>query len=222
MHSSSWLGSRIALILTAAAIVAAVPSASSAAQQRATSTPAIQSTAPVAPAAGPKAQTLTINGKEFMTGLSLAIHDPAGGTVVLRDKSILQQQSTSFQVSAVLATSGNYSLVVTNPDGGTSQAFVLTAKTGDADEPVIERVSPGDLNKRQDQQLLKIEGQRFASGLTAMIGDPIGNDVQEATVSRITPTSFDLNVKLEYAGEYSIIIKNPSGAVSKAYLVTVR
>lgn len=221
MHSRSWLGSRIALILTAAAIVATVPSAS-AMQQRATSTPAITSTAPATPAAGPKAQTLTITGKEFMAGLSLAIHDPAGGTVVLRDKSILSQQSTSFQVSAVLATSGNYSLVVTNPDGGISQAFVVTAKTGDADEPVIERVSPGDLAKRQDQQLLRIEGQRFASGLTAMIGDPIGNDVQEVSVTRVTPTSFDLNVKLEYAGEYTIVIKNPSGAVSKAFLITVR
>jgi hypothetical protein len=207
------------LILTAAAMAVA---STSAMQQRPTSTPTIMSTAPQSPAAGPKAQTLTVNGKDFMPGLSLAIHDPAGGTVVLRDKSILQQQSTSFQVSAVLATSGNYSLVVTNPDGGTSQAFVVTAKTGDADEPVIERVSPGDLAKRQDQQLLHVEGQRFASGLTAMIGDPIGNDVQEVSVARVTPTSFDLTVKLEYAGEYTITLKNPSGAVSKAFLVTVR
>ena len=219
MHSRSWLGSRIALILTIAAVAVA---STSAMQQHPTSTPTIMSTAPQSPAAGPKAQIVTINGKEFMEGLTLAIHDPAGGTVVLRDKSILARQATSFQVSAVFATSGNYSLVVTNPDGGTSQAFVVTAKTGDADEPVIERVSPGDLAKRQDQQLLRVEGQRFASGLTAMVGDPIGNDVQEVAVARVTPTSFDLTVKLEYAGEYTIIIKNPSGAVSKAFLVTVR
>src|SRR5262245_40374521 len=117
MHSRSWVVSRIALVLSIAALgvtaIGATPQS-----QRAMSTPAILTTAPQSPEATTKAQTLAINGKEFQEGLSLTIHDPAGGTVVIRDKAILARDSTSFTVSATFPTSGAYSLVVSNPDGG--------------------------------------------------------------------------------------------------------
>src|SRR5262249_23685172 len=126
------------------------------------------------------------------------------------------------QFSTTLATTGTYSFVVTNKDGGMSKAFELIVKSGPVDEPVIERVMPGDLVKRPDAQPLRIEGQRFGSGLNAIVGDPLGGDVSDVTVTKVTPTSFELNVRLEYSGEYSLIVKNPSGAVSKAFQLMVR
>lgn len=186
------------------------------------STPVITSVSPTSPLPGPKPQTLTVNGQDFQPDLSIAVTDPVGQTTIAKGPEIVARQSTSFQFSTTLATSGTYTLVITNKDGGVSKPFELVVKSGPADEPVIERVMPSDLVKRPDAQPLRVEGQRFANGLSVIVGDPMGSDVTDVSVSKVTPTSFELNVRLEHSGEYSLIVKNPSGAVSKAFQLMVR
>ena len=188
-----------------------------------TSTPEITSVTPAAPSPSPKSQTLTVNGRDFQPGLTLTVADPVGQRTVVQGNEILSRRDTSFQFAIALAMSGSYSLVVTNTDGGTSQPFALVVKaSAPADGPVIEKITPSEPPKRPDTQLVQVEGQRFAPGLRAIVNDPMGADVTDIAVSKVTPSSFELSVRLEHNGEYSLVVTNPSGAVSNLMRFIVR
>jgi hypothetical protein len=190
------------------------------------STPVISGVDPATPAPGPKTQMLTINGQEFMPGLKLSVTSPAGQTSVVQGNAITNQQATSFQAAVMLEVAGTYSLVVTNPDGGVSTPFQLAVKASPTkpqqDGPVIEKITPEDPAKRPDAQPLQIQGQRFSSGLRAIVTDPMGSEVPEVTVAKVTPNAFELMVRLEHTGEYTLVVKNPSGAVSNTARIMVR
>ena len=187
------------------------------------STPVITGVIPSDPAPAPAAQKLTINGREFQPRLEFTVTSPEGGTARFKEAQILGRTDTTFQVEVPLITRGRYSLVVTNPDGGVSPAFVLnvgsaTAPTG----PVIEKILPEQLTKQPDAQVLRVQGQRFAPGLRAVVTDPTGTDVMGPTVGNVTPTSLALTVKLETTGTYTIVVINPTGVASNVATVAVR
>jgi hypothetical protein len=189
----------------------------------AVSTPIISNVDPSAPIANPKAQVLTITGQEFMQGLTLTVANPAGNTTVLPANTIRNRTDTSFQATVTLAVEGTHSLTVTNTDGGVSPPFAIGVKSARAPQaPVINKITPAEPSKRPDAQPLLIEGQNFVSGLRAVVTDPMGADVTEATVGKVTPNSFEIVVKLEHAGEYSFVVTNPSGAVSNVRRLLVR
>lgn len=92
------------------------------------SSPVITSVVPVEPARNTRPQTLTVNGSDFQSGLSLAVKNPGGQSTIVRGKDVLQQRPTSFQVHLLIDVKGIYSLIVTNPDGGASAAFDVAVK----------------------------------------------------------------------------------------------
>jgi hypothetical protein len=187
------------------------------------STPVISGVMPATLAPAAKPQVLRITGQDFLAGLTLEVRNPSGQSVIIPTKDIRARTNTNFEVSLTLATAGNYSLVVTNTDGGVSPPFALVvAEAKKQDGPVINKVTPAEPTKRNAPQPLMVEGERFVSGLRAVVTDPMGMDVTEATVGKVTPNSFEIVVKLEHAGEYSIVVTNPSGAVSNVFRVLVR
>jgi len=179
------------------------------------STPIINNVDPATPGPAAKAQILTITGQEFMPGLTLTVSEPEGNKTVIQGKAITNQTASSFQAPVMISREGTYSLVVTNTDGGISPPFALGVKARPpAEGPVIEKITPAEPTKRQDAQPLLIEGQRFSAGLRAIVTDPMGADVTEVQVGKVTPNSFELTVRLEHSGEYVMVVTNPSGAVS--------
>ena len=98
----------------------------------------------------------------------------------------------------------------------------MSARPGRGYAPEITRVRPAEAAKRAEPQALQVEGARFASGLKALVTDPAGADVTDAVVSKVTPNSFELLVKLEQAGDYSIVVANPSGTTSNVFSIIVR
>jgi hypothetical protein len=186
------------------------------------STPIIQNVDPSAPGPNTKPQILTIAGQDFMSGLTLTVSEPAGNKTVIQGKEITNQTATSFQATVLMPQEGTYSLVVTNTDGGISPPFAVgVKKSAQAQGPAIEKITPAEPTKRQDAQPLLVEGQRFSAGLRAVVTDPMGADVTELQVGKVTPNSFELTVRLEHPGEYTMVVTNPSGAVSntKRFLV---
>jgi hypothetical protein len=165
---------------------------------------------------------MTVHGEEFQPGLRLDVTTPAGEKQVIQGDGIIARQPKSFQASVVFAAIGSYELVVTNTDGGASPPFVVEVKRRSADGPTITRVTPAEVAKRAEPQALQVEGTRFASGLKAIVTDPAGADVTDAVVSKLTQNSFELMVKLEQAGDYSLMVVNPSGTTSNVYRVLVR
>ena len=187
------------------------------------STPIINNVDPAAPAPNTKAQVLTIAGQDFMPGLTLTLSEPAGNKTVIQGKAIVNQTPTSFQATVTLLNEGTYSLVVTNTDGGISPPFALGVKKQPPPQgPSIEKITPAEPTKRQDAQPLLVEGQRFSAGLRAIVTDPMGADVTDVQVAKVTPNQFELNVRLEHSGEYTLVVTNPSGAVSNTRRFLVR
>lgn len=188
------------------------------------STPVVTHVAPATPAVSARAQVLSIHGKEFMAGLTLAVTTPEGQTDTFTGSAIQARTETSFQVSLMFATPGRYQFVVTNTDGGTSEPFALEVaarKTSPA-APVIERVTPSEPTAHPEPQLLRVDGQRFESGLRAIVTDETGAELPEVSVTKVTPRSFELRVRLDKAARYELVVNNPSGAVSNVVTITVR
>jgi hypothetical protein len=201
--------------LAASALAGTVPLVSS---------PVVTHIVPGAPAVSDRAQMVAVHGKEFMRGLTFYVTSPEGATADYSGSAIQAQTDTSFQVSLVFGTAGKYQLVVTNKDGGTSDPFVVDVQPGQprADAPVISGVAPPEPTKHPEPQLLRVAGQRFESGLRAILTDPIGTEMLEIEVGRVTPTSFDLRARLAQDGTYELVVRNASGAVSNVFQFTVR
>lgn len=205
----------------AAALATGVTGVTGAATER--STPVITAVAPLTPSPSPQAQTVTVNGRDFQPKLSLTVRTPEGGTLQYKDEAIQSQRESSFEVAVIFATPGKYSLVVTNPDGGMSDPFVVEARAEQKPPtPVIDRVLPDQITKHQEPQELTVQGQRFAAGLRVIVTDPLGTEVLDPVVREVTPTSFKLSVKLETAGPYNLVVTNPSGAVSNVATIVVK
>ena len=188
------------------------------------STPIINNVAPAAPMPSTKPQLLTIAGQDFMPRLTLTVTEPGGNSNVLQGDAIRARTDSSFQVALVLSLAGTYQLVVTNTDGGISPPFAIGVKGGApaTDVPIVDKIDPSEPTKRQDAQPLMVHGQKFSSGLRALVTDPMGSDVTELTVAKVTPNSFELTVRLEHSGEYTLVVSNPSGAASKPQRFLVR
>lgn len=188
----------------------------------AVSTPRIDSVAPPSPARSANPQTVTIVGDDFQAGLRLDVTTPSGAKLSVQGDGIQSRRATTFQIALVFNEVGRYELTVTNPDGGVSAPFVVEVKQSNPDAPVITRVTPAEVVKRPEPQALQVDGSRFASGLKALVTDPSGADVPDAVVAKLTPNSFELMVKLETAGDYALVVTNPSGTVSNVFTILVR
>jgi hypothetical protein len=151
---------------------------------------------------------------------------PDGQSLRFAGADILGRRSTSFEVNVLLDAKGNYSLVVSNTDGGVSRPFVVTVQAEAAqserrNKPTIDSISPAKVTKSNSPQTLTVRGTRFEPGLVVVITDPAGTvkTLSGNVLSDITPTSFQLAAILEVPGEYSLEVKVPSGAVSNTAVV---
>jgi hypothetical protein len=191
--------------------------------------PVISAVAPQAPARSATAQALTITGVNFSAGLSLTVVDPDGRKTNHTGAAIQARSATSFKVSVVLAARGAYTLIVTNPDGAASDPFVLK-NTTEAEPPAqarpapkIDRVLPGEVTKDPQPQTLAVTGDHFAQGLSVSLTDPIGTVfvIKGSALGTVTATSFTMSLVIEMAGEYTVMVTNPSGESSNTVMIKV-
>ncbi len=86
--------------------------------------PTITAMSPSAPVHNATAQTLTLNGTGFMSGLTVALTSSAGAAAVtIAPDSVT---ATSVVIRATLDVAGNWQAVVTNPGAFASAAFPFT------------------------------------------------------------------------------------------------
>lgn len=216
----TWLTSGLLVVL-----IAALPAWSdrpAARDSSAVSTPEISNVTPAAPGRSSKQQRLVIAGSDFLEGLTLMVTTPGGQSLRFTGADILNRRQTSFEVDALLDTAGNYSLVVTNTDGGVSKPFVVAVQaSAQTNRPTIESVTPAKVTKSNTPQILTVRGTRFEAGLVVMLTDPTGTvkTISGNAIADITPTSFQMTAILELPGEYSIEVKLPTGAMSNTSVV---
>ncbi|HYN06424.1 MAG TPA: hypothetical protein VES67_03445 [Vicinamibacterales bacterium] len=218
----TWLTTAFLIMLMGAPSAWTVPSTSGALP--AVSTPEIRSVSPASPGRSSKLQRLTVSGTDFLEGLTLIMTNPGGQTHRFAGGDILNRRTTTFEVDTLLDTAGEYSLVVTNTDGGTSRPFVLALQDSapaPATKPTIESVTPAKVTKSNTPQSFTVRGTRFEAGLVVLLTDPTGNvtTISGNQLGDITATSFRMTATLEISGEYSVEVKLPSGAVSNTSVI---
>jgi len=189
-------------------------------RQERSSQPQITSISPAGKASD-KAQVLTINGRNFVDGLALEVTSPEGQAQVLSGQDVRDLRDSSFQVAIVLAHSGNYSFVVRNKDGGASNAFPLKVPPS-ASAPSIERIEPTSVPRGTNPQRVTVVGRNFMAGLSVTLTDPTGEvAVIRDGIGTVSATSFTIDLTLTVAGEYSLLVTNPSTENSNSVTLTV-
>ena len=170
-----------------------------------------------------RAQTVTILGQGFEDHLVLTVTTPEGRSIEYRDDQIQSLRESSFLVAVDFATAGSYALVVANRDGLTSDPFVVDVRREDKPPaPAINRILPDEITAGPETQALTIEGRGFEPDIWIVVTNPIGEEVVEAVVRDVTATSFTLNIRLDLAGDYDLVVTNRSGAISNIATIIVK
>jgi hypothetical protein len=90
--------------------------------------PTITRVSPNTPTQSTVAQHIYLGGTNFVTGLTVTLTLPNGTSSTISSSAIAFGNSTVFNMQALLATAGSYSVKVTNPSGQASNVFAFTVK----------------------------------------------------------------------------------------------
>src|SRR5262249_25737220 len=129
------------------------------------SNPQITSISPATPTANGSNQTVTVDGSQFQSGLTVSVTFP-GGSSTLSGTQIQNVTASSFQMIILVGTTGSYTIRVNNPDGGTSNVFSFSVAG-----PSISSVSPNPVTGSNTAQPFTINGSGFDAGDTVTLRD---------------------------------------------------
>lgn len=183
--------------------------------------PAITSLSPstILPSQGP--QTLTVGGANFLTGLTFTLRSPEGVSTSYSSGAISNQTSTSFGVSVVINTSGNWTASVKNVDGQESSGATFTVAGAPSNSPPqILSITPGALFRNASSQSFSINGQNFRSGATVVVTNPSGSEIQ-SSISSLSETVIVVLATFNTTGTYSVMVRNTDGSTSDRFFLTV-
>ena len=163
--------------------------------------PTISSLSPASAAAGATAQTLTINGTNFVSTSTVTYNAAAHAATFVNSTQLTIQLSASDQAAA-----GTYAVVVTNPapGGGTSNSvnFAVTNPV-----PTITSLSPASAAAGATAQTLTINGSNFLSTSTVTYSAV----AHAATFVNSSQLTIQLSASDQAtAGTYAVVVTNPA------------
>jgi hypothetical protein len=213
---------RVAIIAAIVAGLAAGCGSSPAAPSGAS--PQVTSVAPPQILRADAPQTVTVSGRNFVSGLTVDLTDPMGGSRTIERSDILALQPTSFQLIATLAVAGAYSLRIKKPSGDQSDpfSFVVQSQAG-GNPPHIDSVSPSSVVHNASTQVIAVAGSNFSSAINVTVVDPSGQPLgmNNAIIGVVLPNAFQIGVVLTQIGTYTLYVTNPTGEVSNAVAIAV-
>jgi hypothetical protein len=177
-------------------------------------TPTLASLAPSSALAGSAAQTLTINGTNFVSSATVTYNGAAHTANFISSTQLTISLSASDQAAA-----RTYPVVVTNPapGGGASNSISFTVNDP---VPAITSLSPSSTPAESESQTLTIKGSSFVSSSTVTY-----NGTARAAMF---VSSTELTISLSAGdqttvGTYPVIVTNPApgGGTSKSISFTV-
>ena len=163
--------------------------------------PSITILSPSSATAGAAAQTLTINGTNFLSGSTVTYNNAAHTATFVNSTQLTIPLSASDQ-----ATAGSYAVVVTNPSpgGGASNSVNFTVNNS---VPAITSLSPSSATAGAAGRTLTINGTNFLSGSTVTYN----NAAHTATFVNSTQLTIPLSASDQAtAGTYAVVVINPS------------
>ena len=173
----------------------------------------------------PQRVPLTINGSNFVTGLTVQV-SWSTGSATLASQYVSFISSTRVDITvATDVTADTWSVRVTNPDGKQSNAgnFTVTAPANPA--PSIGSITPSSVVGVPTPQRvpLTINGSNFVNGLTVQVSWSTGSaTLASQYVSVISSTRIDITVATDVTADtWSVRVTNPDGKQSNAANFTV-
>jgi hypothetical protein len=163
--------------------------------------PSITGLSPSSVTAGAAAQTLTINGTNFLSSSTVTYNAVAHTATFISSTQLSISLSASDQ-----ATAGNYPVVVTNPapGGGPSTADNFTVNNP---LPTVSSLSPSSAVAGAAAQTLTINGTNFLSTSTVTYNGTA------RTASFISSTQLTISLSAgdqATAGSYPVVVTNPT------------
>jgi hypothetical protein len=183
-------------------------------------TPTITSVSPSPVPGSTSAQTLTINGSNFVTGATVTYHDPQGNSYPGHATTFVSASQLTDAAFNDANDGGTWTVTVVNPSGGSSTAFNFTVSSA---SPTVTSVSPSPVPGSTSAQTLTINGSNFVTGATVTYHDPQGNSYPGhattfVSASQLTDAAFN---DANDGGTWTVTVVNPSGGSSTAFNFTV-
>lgn len=185
------------------------------------SEPRITAIAPESPVVSARAQVVTVHGEDFRAGLTLLATTPGGAVRNLSGNDIQSRRDVAFQVWFAFDAVGTYSFVVINEDGAKSEPFAVQARQA-AQQPLIDRVTPEELSRSQEPQVVTLTGRNFAPGLRLSLTDPTGKVTVTEEFDRLDAHTAVVRLLFDQGGPYSLMVTNRSGESSNTVAIVVR
>ncbi len=178
--------------------------------------PAITSVVPAARGQGAKNLPVDVAGTGFAAGAGVAI---SGTGVTVVSNTFVSASKIALKVTvAARAATGERTLTVTNPDGGTASApFTVTPKP-------LPTASATPSVPRGRTQTVTIPGKNFAQGDGLKV-QVVGAGISTGAPTWVSSTSITVPVTVQStatAGAYKVTVTNPDGGKgSRANCLTV-
>ncbi len=164
--------------------------------------PAITSLAPNQAQTGSPQLTLTVNGINFLSGATVRFNN-----VDLATTFVSATQLTAVVPPTLLATSGDFAVIVRNPDSQLSPAATFTVSPN-AVPPLITTLTPSTVAPGGPAFTLALQGSGFQSGAVVRWN---GQDLTTIFVSATALTASVPQTLIASAGTAMILIHNPNG-----------
>ena len=162
--------------------------------------PTITGLSPSSATAGAAAQTLTIDGTNFLSSSTVTFNSVAHTATFATSSQLTIPLTASDQ-----ATAGSYAVVVTNPSpgGGASNSFNFAVNNP---APAITSLSPSSATAGAAAQTLTITGTNFLSSSTLTYNGV----AHTATFVSSTELTTGLSASDQAtAGSYAVVVTNP-------------
>jgi hypothetical protein len=185
-----------------------------------TATPSVNGVSPNPVPGSNSAQTLTINGSNFVSGATLTYHDPQGNSYPGHSITFISSSQVKDPSFNNANDGGSWTVTVVNSGGISSAAFTFTVNSG---TPTVTGVSPSPVPPSASAQTLTINGSNFQSGATVTYHDPQGvsypsHATSFVSSSQIKDTAFN---NANDGGNWTVTVVNPGNVSSNTYTFTV-
>jgi len=179
--------------------------------------PTISSISPSSPRTSVTDQNIRVNGSNFVSGLTVTVTFPGGGTGTLSGSQLVNVTSTSFTMKITLNGTGTWQIRVNNPNGEVSGQFPFSVSAAVA--PTISSISPSSPTVSSSNQNVVVNGSNFQDGLTVTVFFPGGGSstLSGTQITNVSTTSFTMVVTLNVLGTYGIRVNNPSNLQSSTF-----
>jgi photosystem II stability/assembly factor-like uncharacterized protein len=171
--------------------------------------PTISNLSPASATAGAAAQSLTINGTNFVSTSAVTYNSVVHAVTLVSATELQIQLSTSD-----LAIAGSFAVVVTNPSPGGGPSSAVNFPVSDP-SPTISNLSPASANTGVAGQVVAINGTNFVTNSAATYNNIVH------TVTFVSSTQLQIQLTaadLATAGSFAVVVTNPApgGGVSNS------